>query len=72
VRRGSCFTSEPTDRPTGGADVDAGEAAGPREHGYGGTKQDYPAGDEPDTTGEPSEDADDGEDPREAPDPDQN
>jgi hypothetical protein len=44
----------------------------PGEHGYGGTKQDYPAGDEPDATGEPSEDADDGEDPREAPDPDQN
>jgi hypothetical protein len=44
----------------------------PGEHGYGGTKQDYPAGDEPDTTVEPSEDADDGEDPREAPDPDQN
>lgn len=43
----------------------------PGEHGYGGTKQDYPAGDEPDATGEPSEDADDGEDPREAPDPDE-
>jgi hypothetical protein len=42
----------------------------PGEHGYGGTKQDYPTDDEPDGSGEAPGAGDEGEDPREAPDTD--
>ena len=41
----------------------------PGEHGYGGTKQDYPGGDERDDSGDPAEDVDAADDPRESPDP---
>lgn len=41
----------------------------PGEHGYGGTKGDYPAADEPDERPEPADDVADADDPREAPDP---
>jgi hypothetical protein len=41
----------------------------PGEHGYGGTQQDYPAGDEDDDAGAPAEGGD--HDPREAPAPEE-
>jgi hypothetical protein len=43
----------------------------PGEHGYGGTQQDYPPGDEHEDSGAPAERGDDAHDPREAPDPEQ-
>jgi hypothetical protein len=43
----------------------------PGEHGYGGTNQEYPVGDDTEESEEPTEDTDGADDPRESPAPDE-